>query len=238
MKTVQPLPVCSALKNYTHPVYILITLSSIKLHLNGMQTTHSLTLHLNASMWTVAKARTGSNLENIFIHFHQCSRMTNKTSTETDKHGVALHYTSQGQLRSRHLGNGNKTTFRAKRILAELLCRLMWGFVSARVVIWQAQGRDFLWSTEISTYGLLCGQLLWYTATCWIGGSCTAAGSGKSFKYLVWYCVSMLTVAPEPVFILGLFHCQPLPGENLSSQHSDLKNPYKQGLNCFFLSII
>ncbi len=54
----------------------------------------------------------------MFIHFHQCSQMTNKTSRETDKHGVALHYTSEGQIGSQHLCKKNqiKSKFRAMSI--------------------------------------------------------------------------------------------------------------------------
>lgn len=74
----------------------------------------------------IKKACASFNSENTFIH--QCSRMTNKSSTETDKHGVALHYTSQDQLRSQHLNDNNK-----KKLFSEHLREVLY-------IIWQAEG--------------------------------------------------------------------------------------------------
>lgn len=68
------------------------------------------------------------------------------------------------------------------RILSQHLRSPTLRFVHAHFVIWQAEGEDFLRSTEISLCCLLWSQFLWYTATCWLGGSCTAAGSGVYFK--------------------------------------------------------
>lgn len=64
----------------------------------------------------------------------------------------------------------NKTAFRASRSLSELLCSLNEVFYS---LMWV---KIFCDQQKMSPSGLSFGQLLGYTATCWTGGSCAAAG--------------------------------------------------------------
>ena len=212
--------------HYTHPSYILITLSCyctthhppfIKLHLEGTQTSHGphatpRRIFLNCSK----KLGQVSTWKTCFIYFHQCSRMKKKKRKE--KHhrkqswsSTALHKSRSGKV-AKNLSNKQKYSTEREGF-SPSVCAIRWdALCSCAHVIWRAEGEDFLWSTEISPCGLYCGQLLWYTATCWLGGSCTAAGCGIYLKCLhFWGCKCHVWY-----FVLNpnLLQRQPLPGGN------------------------
>ena len=108
--------------HYTHPSYILITLSCyctthhppfIKLHLEGTQTSHGphatpRRIFLNCSK----KLGQVSTWKTCFIYFHQCSRMKKKKKKE--KHhrkqswsSTALHKSRSGKV-AKNLSNKQK----------------------------------------------------------------------------------------------------------------------------------
>lgn len=114
--------------HYTHPSYILITLSCyctthhppfIKLHLEGTQTSHGphatpRRIFLNCSK----KLGQVSTWKTCFIYFHQCSRMKKKKKKKNiigNNHGVALHYTSQGQVRLQKTSATNRNILQSER---------------------------------------------------------------------------------------------------------------------------
>lgn len=110
-----------------------------------MAHTHSLTLHLNASMCAEAKAHTRSNLENTFIHFYQCSWMTKQNFNRKRQtwNSTALH-----KSRSVKVATPRKQTKLFSEDLSEYLhsdtrlCTCLWCYPTSRE------------GTEISPRGL------------------------------------------------------------------------------------
>lgn len=152
-------------------------------------------------MWIVPKARTGKHVYSLSLV--QLNDKHNISRNRQTWRSTALHKSRSVKV---------ATPLQQTKLFSKWWCFFVLSVCAVRheilcthVIIWQAEGEDFLWTTEISPCDLLCGQLLGYTATCWLRGSCTAAGSCfkkyVSFKfftpwllYHVWYFVTRLTL--------------------------------------------